>query len=282
VFSFLWAFVYCIGFNGVLSGTLHDLEKYETEFSESLHRLRPANQATTTIVACSTDDDDTYPNRLDMKYCHLRTDLPIQSQLFDRLTIKETKSVINLFDGIERCSAQKSSKKRSGRNRRRKESKVFKNDFSRTPASNGGEVTRSTPHDLDLYAGLDIPSLHQAVMTEPLRPSRHLNANEWNQKLDGIGSSEGALIIDVRNVYESRVGHFAHPTTPTLLTNTRKYSDLVSLLASSPHLNDDNRKQVFMYCRFNHHRHIFHDFCLMTINLLSIAVSVFRHRGGSM
>ena len=42
------------------------------------------------------------------------------------------------------------------------------------------------------------------------------------------------------------MGHFAHPTTPTLLTNTRKYSDLPRLLASNQDMQQ--RDQIFMYC----------------------------------
>jgi hypothetical protein len=210
---------------------LNHLRKYEAEFSEALCDLQ------------STDDvnhdpdwasDDRYPNRLDMKYCHLRKDLPVQSQLFDRLVVKETKTVINLFDGIGNFSEPKTSKKQSGRYRRRRERKAMQND----------------PRNADKDTLLDLPSLHHAVMEEPVRPSKHLSAAEWNRKLDDVESSDNALLVDVRNVYESKVGHFAHPTTPTLLTNTRKYSDLVSLLASNPQLKDTKRKQVFMYCTY--------------------------------
>ena len=59
-------------------------------------------------------------------------------------------------------------------------------------------------------------------------------------------SSSTALLLDVRNVYEMRVGHFVHPTTPTLLTNTRKYSDLPQLIASNKEIKE--REQIFMYC----------------------------------
>jgi rhodanese-related sulfurtransferase len=83
-------------------------------------------------------------------------------------------------------------------------------------------------------------------MENPLQPAMHLSATEWNQKLDEVDSPDSALLLDVRNVYESRVGFFQHPTTPTLLTNTRKYSDLPQLLASNPHLQ--HRQKIFMYC----------------------------------
>jgi len=65
--------------------------------------------------------------------------------------------------------------------------------------------------------------------------------------LDAVASSDkSALLLDVRNVYEMKVGHFAHPSTPTLLTNTRKYSDLPQMLASNQEMQE--RDQIFMYC----------------------------------
>ena len=64
-------------------------------------------------------------------------------------------------------------------------------------------------------------------------------SNQFDQKND-------AVLIDARNVYESRLGHFKIPGIPTILTNTRKYSSLPSVLdASIPHLAGKN---VFMYC----------------------------------
>ena len=70
-----------------------------------------------------------------------------------------------------------------------------------------------------------------------LRPAVHLSAEEWNEKLKASKEKE-ALLLDVRNVYESRVGHFATSNVPTLLTNTRKYSDLPHLLATNPDMQD--------------------------------------------
>jgi predicted sulfurtransferase len=76
-----------------------------------------------------------------------------------------------------------------------------------------------------------------------LEPAQHLSADEWNDKLQ---KAENALLLDVRNVYESRVGHFSVSTVPTLLTNTRKYSDLPKLLATNPHMEE--KEEIFMYC----------------------------------
>ncbi len=66
-----------------------------------------------------------------------------------------------------------------------------------------------------------------------------------SQNPDHININD-AVLLDARNVYESRLGHFKIPGIPTILTNTRKYSSLPSVLdASIPHLAGKN---VFMYC----------------------------------
>ena len=76
---------------------------------------------------------------------------------------------------------------------------------------------------------------------------QHLSPQDWNQKLR---EAEDAVLLDCRNVYESNVGYFESPCpkkAPTLLTNTRKYSDLPKVLAQS---KDQwaHKKQIFMYC----------------------------------
>jgi predicted sulfurtransferase len=77
----------------------------------------------------------------------------------------------------------------------------------------------------------------------------HLSAEEWNAKLlEHMETNSGsAILVDARNVYESRVGHFSLPTVPTMLTNTRKYSsDLPQMLASSTEVQE--KKEIFLYC----------------------------------
>lgn len=321
------------GVNGVLSGKLEVLHRYEELITEDLRRILKSNEnnssngrgrgrqrtvfiSSATIdnndddasISVEDDDDDDATNdndekiALDIKYCHLRKELPIQDQLFDRLLVKETKKIISLFDqSFEQQRQGKHSSKTSRYRRRRerkreekeqqqkripilqsnnnndnnnnsensdkdkityKETLVYTNDDVETKEENNStkspivvaevedEEEPSSPPSLDMQA------LHDAVMDEPLRPAKHLSASEWNQKLDAVtnnnanGSSntntKSALLLDVRNVYEMRVGHFVHPTTPTLLTNTRKYSDLPHLIATNPEI--EQREQIFMYC----------------------------------
>ncbi|KAL3907864.1 MAG: hypothetical protein SGARI_003333, partial [Bacillariaceae sp.] len=243
------------GINGVLSGPLLQLEEYEAQFQEAIRELQKGSGKTN-----DNDNNTAYPHQLDIKYCHLREDLPVSEQLFDSLTVKETKTVISLFDAV--APPEGSDKKKRHQPNRYQRKRERKRNAKRTDqrgqeqeycSNKPNEVVPSTSNDTAVQtdssaALLDVQSLHMAVMKQPLQPSTHLSASDWNQKLDQVHHSEDALLLDARNCYESRVGHFQHPTTPTLLTNTRKYSDLVSVLASNPHLQEDKRKQVFMYC----------------------------------
>jgi len=302
------------GVNGVVSGSFNSLQRYEKRISIDIQRILldeiqgegegdKKKKRLFFSSATNDDDDDNDENEnenggddgddetivaLDVKYCQLRKELPIQEQLFDRLIVKETKTVISLFDqsfeqkqdndqngGCGRSS--KTNRYRRRRERKRKEqtrrmhdnqnnqSDQFtqqqqqcivqdnddnsnKNKSNIDDENNNKEIMKlaegnipSTPTTV-----LNLQSLHKVVMEKPLQPARHLSATEWNTKLDEIESSDSALLLDVRNVYEMRVGRFVHPITPTLLTNTRKYSDLPQLLASNEDIK--KREQIFMYC----------------------------------
>jgi predicted sulfurtransferase len=202
------------GINGVLSGLFSSQKNYEASLINELERI--SNKA--------CDD-------LDMKYCQLRTDLPVEVQLFDSLSVKETGQVVSLFESDYTPTSQTNSSgrrsKQSNRRRRRKEQR-----------KQGHEEDPTHPQ-LSL-------ELQQQIMNH--EPSPHLKADEWNAKLQEHVSSKSndALLLDLRNVYESRVGHFAIPHVPTMLTNTRKYSDLPYMLASNKELQE--KKEIFMYC----------------------------------
>jgi predicted sulfurtransferase len=221
------------GINGVLSGTLANLQEYERQFRRTIHDV-------TTGDPVENDDEigDSYPHRLDMKYCRLRRDLPARDQLFDSLTVRETKTVINLFDGTPSPPPSDATNKSNRYRRRRERKRTVRQEHQ--PPKDDTSCTSNVQNPS--------PSLRQAVMDVPLRSATHLSSREWNAKLDDVHDPEKAILVDARNCYESRVGHFRHPTAPTLLTNTRKYSDLVHVLADDPRLRDDNRRKVFLYC----------------------------------
>lgn len=201
------------GINGVLSGRKPNLERYETAVAQEVKQL----------LGDATDID------LDVKYCILRDDIPIESQLFDTLLCKETKTVISLFDqdnGDGSRSTKSGRSKQANRRRRRKEERRQQNAIVETPQ-------------------VDFSNLKKEMMNR--EPARHLSAEEWNEKLKSTEKNK-ALLLDVRNVYESRVGHFSTSNVPTLLTNTRKYSDLPHLLASNQAMEDKEKEAIFMYC----------------------------------
>ncbi|MGK3760600.1 MAG: putative sulfurtransferase [Bacillariaceae sp.] len=301
------------GVNGVLSGELIILQKYEELISNDIQQIliKSGGSKIRFISSAVNDDDDDNDKdgidndndidddmpptiALDVKYCQLRKELPIQEQLFDRLLIKETKTVISLFDQ----SFEKKKESKKDRYQRRRERKheeqmlrmmqnnnnnnnnnddddennstnlnyqqkkqqqqqcVDRDDDDEIDSNSNNKETKTpieeeNKNSAETLPLLDLQSLHNAVMEESLQPARHLSASEWNKKLDEAGGasssdSSSALLLDVRNVYEMRVGHFVHPTTPTLLTNTRKYSDLPQLIASNKEIKE--REQIFMYC----------------------------------
>jgi len=101
---------------------------------------------------------------------------------------------------------------------------------------------------------------------EQSTPAVHLSPTEWNEKLLKLSqeknntSSDGdvaqahsligedAILLDTRNVYETRVGHFGVPNLDTFFPNTRKFSSLPNALNTEEAANALAGKQVFMYC----------------------------------
>jgi predicted sulfurtransferase len=84
----------------------------------------------------------------------------------------------------------------------------------------------------------------------------HLSPEEWHAQLveKSIGTinrdndqlEPDAILMDIRNVYESKVGYFDVMGIPTILTNTRNYSSLPRALeACIPHMAG---KTIYMYC----------------------------------
>lgn len=279
------------GVNGVLSGKYDVLRIYEKKISSALCELEKEDEGTNpkfegaTEVEhaitdnCNNEVEDNNIIDLDVKYCELRDDLPIQKQLFDRLIVKKTKNVIGLFDQSLEQEQQRQQQKslKSERYRRRRERKRQEQEAKRQikiemqqetepeTQQSSSPTNSSIPTNKEMESendgneicdkqkapsaspSLDMSALYRSVMETPLKPARHLSGIEWNKKLDDVASSDkSALLLDVRNVYEMKVGHFIHPSTPTLLTNTRKYSDLPQLLASNEEMQ--KRDQIFMYC----------------------------------
>ncbi len=194
------------GINGVLSGELEALRQYEQLVTEQLGLEEVS---------------------LNVKYCLLREDIPFQSQIFDELIVKKTATVICLFDA---------EPKKNAKNRRRRKPAIRRR-CENEKAMEGVEECIGVELDTRLHL-----SRLQGQMMENT-PAQHLNPDEWHEHLS---CATNPLLLDCRNVYESRIGYFASEEAPTLLTNTRKYSDLPKLLISNPDVRE--KQEIFMYC----------------------------------
>jgi predicted sulfurtransferase len=204
------------GLNGVLSGNLVSLEEYEQVLVQELATLIPGLEK----------------KDLDIKYCQLRTDLPVDSQLFPSLVIKETKTVIGLVD---MPSNQKTKKKRS------------LDSKSKQDSSDAAFVRSIYEQTMQLLAQEQICDAEDSAATSP--PVPHLNPAEWETQITHLSqqTNNSVVLLDCRNVYESNVGHFQARHAKTMLTNTRKFSELPSvMMEQSDELSQSTH--IFAYC----------------------------------
>ncbi len=351
------------GINGVLSGTKGDLMKYEKLLRRDLSVLSlesdvggaskydiecpdPAESHVSsnhTIKEKETLDRDITSDWLDIKYCHLRKDVPVEMQLFDSLSVKVTREVVSLFDFSSPSitnihKGDRISKgKRCRQSRRKKHQQKRLNELHQNADDLGVPVTNERDCDgsiekniqrrflaeekvdspIECENRLDYPSidkenkdknemrsseLNDAIGSaftiqdwEKYTPAKHLSPEEWNDRLmqfsknhdvhdsekclsqtpsiqDQNGNvkhqgqpslhctshqdaelyemmnDDDAILLDARNIYETRVGHFAVPNLPTFFPNTRKFSSLPMALNTAEAADALAGKQVFMYC----------------------------------
>lgn len=67
---------------------------------------------------------------------------------------------------------------------------------------------------------------------------KHLTAREWNDAM----KSPDAVVVDMRNVYESEVGHFKGALLPKAVTFREELDEVLGLL------NDSKDKKIMLYC----------------------------------
>lgn len=203
------------GINGVLSGTKSHLKFYEQALYDELTETCTISQQRI---------------NLNMKYCKLRSDLNFQEQMFDSLKVQETREVVSLHDEPPDNESPNCHFHRRGRQKK----KQIKKSKNGELVANGKEANESSEESSPQLDGFE--------------PAQHLSPEEWHTQLllERLSHKNDAILIDVRNVYESKVGYFEVEGVPTLLTNTRKYSSLPQVLeASIPHIAG---KTVYMYC----------------------------------
>lgn len=163
----------------------------------------------------------------DVKYCSLRTDLATEVQLFSTLSVRETNEVVTLFESTPTDTRQAGGDEASKQNFRRRRRNRVKCEQRK-----------------DGLVVMDPASAASNMLMNDFSPAPHLNPKDWNQSL--LYNREDAILIDARNAYESRVGHFKVEGIPILLTNTRKYTSLTDVLIKyKQHLAG---KSVYMFC----------------------------------
>lgn len=157
---------------------------------------------------------------LDVKYCQLRKDLDLNVQLFVELSVQKTSHVVRLVEPYHEKAKQK----------RKSETSPSKEDYQLVQ-----EIWSKTQEEL--------------LRSESDATPRHLSPAEWDARLEELGQRPDAsvVLLDCRNSYESNVGHFQVPNATTLLTNTRKFTELPKVLLQNKRELQDS-SHIFMYC----------------------------------
>ena len=273
------------GINGVLSGSIEDLKEYE---------LRLRKQLVQEVMTDDVTNDEekeamqqTY-DYLDIKYCHLRRDIPVEQQMFDSLNVKVTREVVSLFDfsapalNNQRGKNKNTKRCRYRRKQKRKEKKL--DDLLDTSLIQDTNVSQNVKDECSDRSSQDNDESTSVAMAnqspnlqigsaftiddwEQYTPAQHLSPSEWNDTLLALSQhaakpkershqdnemrqeiGEDAILLDARNVYETKVGYMAVPNLPTFFPNTRKFSSLPMALNTPEAAEALAGKKVFMYC----------------------------------
>lgn len=216
------------GLNGVLSGRHIDLIQYEERLCIYLKDI---------FVGIKGEDNVSSSWDLDVKYCKLRRELSVNSQLFEKLVVDKASSVVELVGTQSfqhgQSSQENSPKKGYAENRRQRR----KQQKSKDELKAVGRV-----HEIFQK------SLEQRIENRYASP--HLSPSEWNHKLRELSQQPDAkvVLLDCRNSYESAVGYFQAPGATTILTNTRKYSELPMVLMEQSEKALRTASHIFTYC----------------------------------
>ena len=117
-----------------------------------------------------------------------------------------------------------------------------------------GSATENQLFDaLSVRAVDEVVSLGVPGSMAPLSETgRHVSPREFHELLQQASSASASastkpvVLLDARNVYESRIGHFKAPNVDTLLPPTRQFTDLPTYL--DERLEQLRGRTVLMYC----------------------------------
>jgi len=250
------------GINGVLSGSEKMLKKYEDDVRQ--HLRKGIDMLDSSALDTSKNEENNsqkigngeslisvekqqsnmnqtfcieYDNfAFDVKYCHLRSDIPQNEQIFSSLSVKKTREVVSLHEPNSQIYNLKDNENPNSINRNKKNKwrrrKRRRNKQQQQQQENNWKHNHNNNDNDQNYIKFDTAT--------------HLTPQEWHYHLTNVSSDK--ILIDARNIYESNVGHFKVPGIPTLLTNTRKYSSLPQILNLPEVRNELKGKEVYMYC----------------------------------
>jgi predicted sulfurtransferase len=228
------------GLNGVVSGLCADLMDYESQLRSFLVSVGEARQL--------ASGESLVYWELDVKYCHLRPELSVKSQLFTDLRIERTSSVVGLVDmkGFSSPSSGSGGDAVDGSDIRRGNDQRGHDHRKHQLVKKGFNSKDQHKHAQHIF----YKSLYNCNEVIP-----HLNRAEWDDKLLHLSNLPDAnvVLLDCRNSYESAIGYFVPPggSAVTLLTNTRKYSELPSVLMQQVEEQASTLRtasHIFMYC----------------------------------
>ena len=204
------------------------------------------------VVSSDSDDNDPTTDWLDIKYCHLRNDIPTEQQLFDSLSVKITREVVSLIEPTPENQGRNKGKRCRQRRKQKRKEKQMLEKLQQQQQNETDAVVENESNDATMMAvkePIDIKDWKEST------PAEHLSPEEWNEKLMDLaqqGGHDNAVLLDTRNIYETRVGHFAVPNLTTVFPNTRKFSSLPMALNTEEAAEALAGKQIYMYCTGAH------------------------------
>lgn len=236
------------GINGVLSGKEGALREYEGRLRKELLKIAVVGDDD----EGSDEEDDPTTEWLDIKYCHLRNDIPMEQQLFDSLQVKITREVVSLIEPTPQNQGKNKGKRCRQRRKQKRKEKQMQDKLAELSVAGDDESSKPTA---ELATGKEAVNIDIEDWRNNT-PAQHLSPEEWNNKLlelaqqeeEGSFQKKEAVLLDTRNIYETRVGHFAVPNLPTMFPNTRKFSSLPLALNTEEAAEALAGKEIYMYC----------------------------------
>eukprot|EP00948_MAST-09A_sp_MAST-9A-sp1_P003658 g3658.t1 len=169
-----------------------------------------------------------------------------ESHVFPKLFVERKKQILVLQ------KIQQMTNEKQGHNTKKKEHNTKSEEHT---AKNHEEVTQACSSE---------KQKNSSVVESPFQPATHLSPREFHQELLKIATKdqqqnqqqkeqkpEQTTLIDVRNFYESDIGHFRVPSSETIFPLTRRFTDFPNYFASNEDqsltkLRDSSK--ILMYC----------------------------------